>query len=70
MSKWQPFIVVQKAQIAPPNNPATHEVVLRVKDCIDVFILEGVESDCFKEAYELNRRIKISLSDFVEGIKS
>ena len=70
MSKWQPFIVVEKKQIVPPSNPATHEVILRVKDCLDIFILEGVEADCFKEAYELNRRIRICLSDFVEGLGS
>ncbi len=67
MKNWQPFIVVEKKQIVPPGNQATHEVVLRVKDCFDFFILEGLETECFKEAYALNKRIRISLSDFVEG---
>lgn len=67
MKNWQPFIVIEKELNAPSNNPNTHAVVLRVKDCFDMEILEDTESNCYKKAYELNYRVRISLSDFIQG---
>jgi hypothetical protein len=69
MKKWQPFIVLEKELVAPPQNTATHVIVLRVKDCIDLEILEDTEVNCYKTAYELNKRLKISVSDFLEGLE-
>jgi hypothetical protein len=66
MKAWQPFIVVENPY-AGSANIETHMVVLRVKDSKDLEFSEGTEINCYKEAHELNRRLRISLSDFVEG---
>lgn len=67
MNPWQPFVVVKKERQAPPGNSNTHVVVLRVKDCLDTEILEDTELNCYKEAQELNSKIRVSLNNFVEG---
>jgi hypothetical protein len=66
MKTWQPFIVVENAALGLVSSN-THVVVLRVKDCLDMEVFQGKEVECFKEAYELNHRVRVSLSDFIEG---
>ena len=66
MKTWQPFIVIENPYTGPANIE-THMVVLRVKDSKDLEFYEGTEINCYKEVHELNRRLRISLSDFVEG---
>ena len=66
MKKWQPFIVVENNRPGPGE---THKVVLRVKDCEDLDIFEASEVDCFKTAYEMNSRVRVSLKDFTDGVE-
>ena len=66
MKTWNPFVVIENSATGPSAND-THVVVLRVKDCYDIEMFQGTEVDCYKECHELNKRIRISLSDFIEG---
>jgi len=67
MKAWNPFIVKEIELKVPPRNPNTHVVVLRVDHCVDQVILEDNEVNCYNEAHSLNEKIRLSLSDFIEG---
>jgi|Laugresu1bdmlbsd_1035121.scaffolds.fasta_scaffold24549_3 hypothetical protein len=62
MRVWQPFIVVENDRSGPK---ASHQVVLRVKHAVDMYVFEADEATCFKEAHSLNERVRLSLSDFI-----
>jgi hypothetical protein len=68
MKTWNPFIVKEIESTGSPSNKNTHVLVLRVKDCYDLEIFQGTEVECFKEAHEINYRLRVSLKDFVDGM--